>query len=222
MAILEIVYSSSGPVRSGELTTRFNIESNLLAYDLQRLEELGLIERSFGWVRKRALEVEGLFPESEFTSRLQHESEAKQQIAEYIADKLIPPGAQVAFDAGTTAYFVAKALVEKRKRVSIWTNNIPLFLYVASRAEMPCHLVGGELNRAQAALTGEWAARQVAEMRFDLAILTPKGALLADVDGPEGDPWGPLDLSPLLQEQLKEGVKTILTFFNEDPKQLAY
>lgn len=222
MAILEIVYSASGPIRSGELIARFNIESNLLAYDLQRLEELGLIERSFGWVRKRSLEVSRLFPDSDFTSRLQHEAEAKQQIAEYVVDKLIPPGAQVAFDAGTTPYFVAKALVEKRKSTSIWTNNIPLFLYVVSHSEMPCNLVGGELDRAQAALTGESAAYQVAEMRFDLAILAPKGALLVDPHKvPEGS-WSLVTPLPFLNEWPKDEIKAVLILFHDDPKQLAY
>lgn len=221
MAILETVYSSSGPLRSGELATRFNIESNLLAYDLQRLEELGLVERSFGWVRKRTLDIEALLPESEFVSRLSYEIEAKQALAEYIAEKLIPPGAQVAFDAGTTAYFVAKALVEKRKTVSIWTNNIPLFLYVVSRSEMPCYLFGGELARAQAALTGEWTATQASGSRFDFAILTPKKAVLFD-------PRRIRKISEFFvaggvaDDTVTKGLIAVVTLFNDDPKQLAY
>lgn len=222
MAILEIVYSSSGPIRSGELTARFNIESNLLAYDLQRLEELGLIERSFGWVRRRAIGAEAIFPESEFVSRLRHETPAKKMIAEHIAEELIPPGAHVAFDAGTTAYFVATALVDKRKSVTIWTNNIPLFLYIASRSEMPCHLVGGELNRAQAALTGDWAVRQVSAIKFDVAILVPKGVLLSDVGKAKGGPLG-YQLEHAVREKVPENnLKGVLTLFNEDPKQIAY
>lgn len=222
MAILELVYSSSGPVRTNELTTRFHIESNLLSYDLQRLEELGLVERGFGWVRRRAMEAEALFPESEFASRLRRETPAKKMIAEYIAEELIPPGSQVAFDAGTTAYFVASALVEKRKSVTIWTNNIPLFLYTASRSDMPCHLVGGELNRAQAALTGDWAARQISEIKFDVGILVPKGVLLSDVDKAKGGPLGyQLELA-LREKGAGDNMKAVVILFNEDPKQLAY
>jgi len=182
MALLELIYVSKGKVRINDIARQFNIPHNLLAYDLQQLEQLGLVERGYGWVKRRTVGIENLFDGSEFVARMEIAREAKEKIAEYIAEELIEPGDQVVFDAGTTAFLVVRHLVNMKKTVTLWTNNIPLFLYAMSNSNMVCHLLGGELSRTHAALVGEEPARQIAEQKFKWAIVTPKGVLLQDVE----------------------------------------
>lgn len=181
MALLELIYTSKGKVRINDIANQFKIQHNLLAYDLQQLEQLGLVERGYGWVKRRTVGIENLFDGSEFIARMSIAREAKEKIAWYIAEKLIEPGDQVVFDAGTTAFLVLHHLVNMEKAVTIWTNNIPLFLYAMANSNMVCRLLGGELSRTHAALVGEEPARQIAEQKFKLAIVTPKGVLLQDI-----------------------------------------
>lgn len=181
MALLELIYVSKGKIRINDIATQFAIPHNLLAYDLQQLEQLGLVERGYGWVKRRTVGIENLFDGSEFVARMGIAQEAKEKIAQYIAEKLIEPGDQVVFDAGTTAFFIVRHLVDMEKNITIWTNNIPLFLYAMANSNMVCHLLGGELSRTHAALVGEEPARQIAEQKFKLAVVTPKGILLQDI-----------------------------------------
>ena len=238
MALLELIYVSKGKVRINDIARQFNIPHNLLAYDLQQLEQLGLVERGYGWVKRRTVGIENLFDGSEFVARMEIAREAKEKIAEYIAEELIEPGDQVVFDAGTTAFLVVRHLVNMKKTVTLWTNNIPLFLYAMSNSNMVCHLLGGELSRTHAALVGEEPARQIAEQKFKWAIVTPKGVLLQDIealrktvselDKKRGDEEKTRDeetfygqVAKFLRERPDlEGVA--VTLFNEDQAQHPY
>ncbi len=217
MAILGIVVSTKAPVRTSDLVARFKVEPNLLAYDLRQLEEMGLVERGYGWVRRRIAAIEDIFAGSEYLARMGRAREAKERIAQYIAEKLIDAGDQVVFDAGTTAFLVGRFLVDLKKDVTIWTNNLPLFLYVLAHSNMVCNLVGGTASRAHAALVGDMAAYQIANVKFDVAVVTPKGLILQDLekamDGPFGD--------ELARKEL-DASTVCLTLFNEDSAQHAY
>jgi len=218
MTILDIVFSTQGEVRTSDLTARFDIEPNLLAYDLRQLEAMGLVERGYGWVRKRIAAIDDIFVGSEFAARAGRMHEAKESIARHIAEELIDEGTQVVLDAGTTAYAVARHLVELKKDVTLWTNNLPLFLYVLAHSEMVCYLVGGELSRAHAALVGETPDRQIADAKFDLAVVTPKGLMLQELEPAKGGPLGKEIASAT--GQFREAV--CVTLFNEDSAQRCY
>ncbi|GEM_PF-5440223 len=218
MAILDIVFSTQGEVRTSDLTARFDIEPNLLAYDLRQLEGMGLVERGYGWVRKRIAAIDDIFAGSEFVARGGRMREAKERIAEYIAEELIDEGTQVVLDAGTTAYAVARHLVELEKDVTLWTNNLPLFLYVLAHSDMVCYLVGGEVSRAHAALVGDTPGRQIADAKFDLAVVTPKGLMLQDLEPAQRGPFG--DEIESATGRFREAVSA--TLFNEDYAQIPY
>jgi DeoR/GlpR family transcriptional regulator of sugar metabolism len=102
MEILEIVYSTEEKVRTGDLAKRFGIGQNLLAHDLRILEELGLIERGHGWVRRRVTEIEGFFKKTEYAARKKRHPEAKRAIARYIVHHIVNEGDHLLLDAGST------------------------------------------------------------------------------------------------------------------------
>jgi DeoR/GlpR family transcriptional regulator of sugar metabolism len=178
--ILEIVYNTEEKVRTGDLATRFGIGQNLLAHDLRILEEMGLIERGHGWVRRRATEIEDLFQKTEYAAREKRHPKAKRAIARYIAQHLIEEGDDLLLDAGTTALEIGKQLLYHEKRCVITTNNLPLALHLGRNAILPLYLVGGSYSRAHAATVGPEAAEQIEGKMADVAILTPRSLALVD------------------------------------------
>lgn len=220
MAILDLVFPTKNDVRTSDLVARFKIAPNLLAYDLRQLEDRGLVERGYGWVRRRIPAIEDLFTGSEFVARMGRAREPKERIAQYIAANLVQAGNQAVLDAGTTSFLVGRLLVELKKEVTLWTNNLPAFLYVLAHSDMVCHLVGGTASRAHAALVGEIPAQQIAETTFDLPVLTPKGLVLKDLEVALKGPLAEEIAGIVGEGKVREAVCLVL--FNEDQTQHQY
>jgi len=173
MEIIETVLRTEGKVRTADLAERFGIGQNLLANDLKRLEELGLIVRGHGWVMRRTTEIEDLFAGTDYAARKSRNIEEKKAIAKYIVDRL-EDSTQVLMDAGSTALAVGMRLVEKERSVDVLTNSLPLLLYLARYSSLSCYVVGGDYSRDQAAIVGEDAAKLIEGRKVDAAILTPR------------------------------------------------
>ena len=179
MEIIETVLRTEGKVRTADLAERFGIGQNLLANDLKRLEELGLIVRGHGWVMRRTTEIEDLFAGTDYAARKARNIEEKKAIAKYIVDQL-EDSTQVLMDAGSTALAVGMRLVEKERSVDVLTNSLPLLLHLARYSSLSCYIVAGDYSRDQAAIVGEDAAKFIEEQKFDAAVLTPRALSLVD------------------------------------------
>jgi len=120
MDILETILTTNGRLSTADLAKRYGIGQNLLANDLKILEDLGLVERGHGWVIRRATDVDDLFRGSEYAERAKRNPQAKAAIADYIVEHCIvkkllahegtPP--ELLIDAGSTAYQVARKIIE--------------------------------------------------------------------------------------------------------------
>lgn len=192
MDILETILTTNGRLLTADLAKRFGIGQNLLANDLKILEELGLVERGHGWVIRRATDVDDLFRGSEYAERAKRNPQAKEAIAEYIVENLIVKKLllqegtpQLSLDAGSTAYQVARKLIEKGiENIHVITNNVPVVLYLSRHStRILCTLVGGEFySHWHAANVGDEAARAIEGKKTPLAILTPRGISLEITD----------------------------------------
>lgn len=220
MAILNLIFASEGETRTSNLSARFKIEPNLLAHDLRTLEGLGLVERGYGWVRRRIAAIDDIFRGSEFSARAARAAETKERIATHIAEKYVFAGSQLIMDAGSTAYAVGRHIVNLKRDVTLWTNSIPLFLYALTHSDMVCHLVGGEASRAHAALVGDTPGRQIGDAKFDLAIVTPKGLVFQDLKPAREGPLAKEIASVAARDALQDAV--CVTLFNEDYAQIPY
>ena len=181
MAILETVLHAEGKVRTRELADRFGVKQNLLSYDINYLAALGLITRGHGWIRRKQSTVRDLFTGTEFATRQGEHVTEKKALAHYLINT-IADGVQVLIDAGSTAFEVGRAITEERKNLEVFSNNIPLILYLAQYTPLPCHIVGGEYDRERAAATGLEAAKTIEGHKFDAAILTPRALSLVNYE----------------------------------------
>jgi len=190
MKIIEMTLRSEAPLRTSDLAAYFGIKQNLLSYDLNYLETLGLVERGYGWVAARRRNEP--FGGTDFASRQVREREKKQGIAIYIASRLRHAG-DVVLDAGSTALAIAEQLVQKKATLDLTTNNLPLLLRVADAPGITCHVIGGDYSHQQGATVGTDAALAIEGKTFSAGVLAPRAITLVPswLALAEGGPSGP-------------------------------
>jgi DeoR/GlpR family transcriptional regulator of sugar metabolism len=146
-----------------------------LRRDLAEMETAGAIIRVHGGV----LDPGYVRLEPSFSERVVRNRPAKRRMAEAAA-ALVPSGAVVIIDAGSTCLEVGKALLG-RKDVRLITHSFAL-LEAAFRGEAPMVCLGGELRRVSGALTGASALGALEKLRADIAFIgwTRRGGGLLD------------------------------------------
>ena len=135
-----------------------------LRRDLTELEDRGEIIRVHGGV----LDPGYVRSEISFDERLLRNGAAKKAIA-LTAAALIPEGATVFIDAGSTCLEAGKALLG-RKDVRIITHSVPL-IEAGRRGEAEILCVGGTLRKVSGAMTGAGALGTLDRLRADWALV---------------------------------------------------
>ncbi|HEY0801104.1 MAG TPA: DeoR/GlpR family DNA-binding transcription regulator, partial [Steroidobacteraceae bacterium] len=156
-----------------DLQKRVNVSPATLRRDLTELEKVGEIIRVHGGV----MDPSYVRSEISFDERLFRNSSAKKAIAAK-AGSLIPRGAVVFVDAGSTCLEAGKALLG-RKDVRIITHSVAL-IAEARRGEADAICIGGDLRKVSGALVGGNALGVLSVIHADFAFI---GASGLDVDG---------------------------------------
>ncbi|MGL4567576.1 MAG: DeoR/GlpR family DNA-binding transcription regulator, partial [Fusobacteriaceae bacterium] len=104
--ILEIL-DENGKVFVKDLSKEFKISESMIRKDLQALEKMKLLQRTYGGAIK--LKLSFIKPES-FNSRITKDAELKEVIARKASD-LIQDNEVIFLDASTTSYMIAKLLI---------------------------------------------------------------------------------------------------------------
>ena len=151
-----------------ELERRVKVSPATLRRDLSELEKTGEIIRVHGGV----LDPGYLRAEVPFEERVVRHGAAKKAIAAAAA-RLVPPGATVLIDAGSTCLEAGRALLN-RKDVRIVTHSVAL-LEAAFRGEASIVCLGGELRKVSGALTGAAALGALDSIHADIAFVGASG-----------------------------------------------
>lgn len=163
-AILETT-ERQGFVTVEGLAAAFAVSAQTVRRDIIALDRAGLLQRFHGGA--------GSAGTSE-TLRLGHTRKrrlavaAKHQVARYAA-ALIPDGAAIFLDVGTTAEATAAAL-DAHSGLQVFTTNLLAALQF-DHARHEVHVIGGRLSGQDGSLTGEAAVRLLAELRLDYALI---------------------------------------------------
>lgn len=131
------------------------------------LELQGIAKRGYG-----GAVVANDLPELEFIGKTASHPEEKAAIAQRAAE-FAPEGSIVFLDAGSIVLEVARQLVLK-KDMTIFTNSLPTAHFLAG-AQARVYILGGEIDCRDKVVCGEWAARQLAEVRAGVAYLDTDG-----------------------------------------------
>ncbi len=172
--IIELV-SQYGYLGTDDLVSHLEVSPQTIRRDLNILAELDLIRRHHGGAASPS-SVEN----SDYIDRKQFFSSQKNRIAQEVV-KLIPNGASLFIDIGTTPEAVANALLE-REYLRIVTNNLNAAHLLRQNKSFDITMAGGSL-RMDGGIIGEATVNFISQFRLDFGILgisaiDPDGSLL--------------------------------------------
>lgn len=124
-----------------DLAREFGVSAVTIRKDLSALEASGEISRVHGGATRTRSRDGGAFPVRLATARA-----AKQDIARRAA-QLVKDGSVIALDSSTSAYFLAKHLLDRQGLVVV-TYSIPTASLLLDASSASVHLVGGLLDRS--------------------------------------------------------------------------
>jgi DeoR/GlpR family transcriptional regulator of sugar metabolism len=177
-----------------DLSERFDVSSSTIRRDLQKLEQQGLIERTYGGATRPA----GEGPASPADPL----AEAKTRIGRAVAE-LLEPGEAVFLGPGSTTLAVARALAE-RSDLTIITTGLSVAHHLAHHSQVELVVVGGLVNREGSAMTGHLTEAALASLHADRAILGAQG--ISTPDGLTSDHLSQVRVAQILLDTVPEAI----------------
>lgn len=162
--ILELIQAER-EVRIADLKERFSVTEMTLRRDLEKLEAMGDIRRTFGGAILVSRDIA-------LQDRIHLMSEEKVKIGK-LAAALIQPGESIFVDAGTTTLQLVRSLPAGFS-VTVVTNAVTIAAELMGK-QIPTIVTGGALIGKTAALTGPIAEKAMAGLAFDRAFLGATG-----------------------------------------------
>lgn len=157
--------SREGELRIAELKQSYPVTEMTIRRDLEKLEETGVIKRTFGGAIFIGKDIA-------LQERVGILTEEKIRIGRYAAD-LIQPGESLFIDGGTTTLQLAK-FIPSGMNVTVVTNALNVAAELASK-QIPVIVTGGTLLEATHSLVGPIAEQSLGNMAFDRAFLGATG-----------------------------------------------
>jgi DeoR/GlpR family transcriptional regulator of sugar metabolism len=163
---IQEIIKNHGKVEVNELASELEVSEMTIRRDLTALMQQGLIERTHGGA---VLANERNLLQSPILLRLNEQNEEKRAIAGAVA-KMITHNEKIYIAAGTTTYWVAKAIMN-RSDLTVVTNSLPVANLLALSKDMEVIVVGGYLRRNEYSFVGSFAENMVHDLRLDKVIM---------------------------------------------------
>jgi DeoR family fructose operon transcriptional repressor len=157
-----------GEIKIAELKDMFDVTEMTLRRDMEKLEQLGEIRRTFGG----AILIGKDIALHERTGIL---IEEKMKIGKQAA-QLVQPGDSIFLDGGSTTLQVAKYL-QSNKNITVVTNALNIAAELQGK-QIATIVIGGMLLDKTSTLVGPIAASAIAKMTFDRVFIGTTGATL--------------------------------------------
>lgn len=152
-------------VRIAELKERFAVTEMTIRRDLEKLEEQGLIRRTFGGAILVSQDVA-------LRDRASIHLEEKKAIGKKAAS-YVQPGEIIYIDAGTTTLQVARHLPHDAS-ITVVTNALNIASELIEK-QIPTMMIGGNVREATASVVGPLAIEAIRQMAFDRIFLGTTG-----------------------------------------------
>lgn len=160
-----------------ELTTAFSVTSQTIRRDIADLSSVGKVRRYHGGVA-----LCGPIDPGTYRLRRVDKAEIKRRIAERTAE-LVPDGAAIFLDAGSTCEAVAAALTTRRG-LKVVTYSLRAAVLLTERTDFTIAVPGGFVRHVDGSVVGDTIVDFIRRFRFDVAIISASGI---DEDGSMGD-----------------------------------
>lgn len=163
----------AGRVNAQALADDFAVTVQTIRRDLSDLCDAGVLQRTHGG----AMLPSGV-TNLAYEDRRRLNADAKDRIARAAA-ALIPPGASLFLNIGTTTEAVARALIDT-PNLMVVTNNMNVAQTLAAHPTADVILTGGRLRRSDGGLVGDMAIESIRQFKVDIAVIGGSGL---DLDG---------------------------------------
>jgi len=160
--ILEIL-NRKGSVSVSDLHRRLEVSRETLRRDITRLSDECRLTKIHGG----ALSISTVEPA--FNERMTQNIEGKRAIGR-LAAGLIPDGASLILDCGTTTLCMADHLMERRG-LTVYTNDLQIAAKLSGLNENRIMLLGGEVQGADGAIFGVDANQMLENYYADFAVV---------------------------------------------------
>ena len=166
--LLETLRAQGGSARTSHLAEVLNVSEETIRRTVKALAKTGMVQRVHGGVylsNTEALEPVG--------SRLKKRTRAKGQIAAAAAS-MIPSGACVFLDVGSTTAHVATSLKSHRD-LTVVTNGIHAAQALVDNNDNQVFLAGGALHHVEDGTFGSDTIAFVEKFNIDVAVISIDG-----------------------------------------------
>jgi DeoR family transcriptional regulator, glycerol-3-phosphate regulon repressor len=165
--ILELI-QKSGFVTIDELVDHFDVTPQTIRRDLNILARQNLLRRHHGGAG-----VDSSTVNTAYHARKIMDLEAKEKIARELV-KLIPDGASLFINIGTTTETIAKALLGHRN-LRIVTNNLHVATTLSAKEDFNVIIAGGEVRNRDGGIVGEATRDFINQFKMDFGIIGISG-----------------------------------------------
>ncbi len=155
-----------GEVKLVELKETFDVTEMTLRRDLEKLEQLGFVKRTFGGAILISKDIT-------LSERTHVWIDEKVRIG-LLAVQFIKPGDSIFLDGGSTTFQVAKCL-KSNMNITVVTNALNIAAELQGK-EIPTIVVGGLLLERTSTLVGPLAYDALSKLAFDQVFLGTTGA----------------------------------------------
>lgn len=140
LEIISRLLSENGSVDAAELSEHFGVTTKTIRKDLEKMEDMGLLDRVHGGaVLKRT--DDAVFP---IEQRKLHNLSEKKRIGAAALD-YVEEGDSLIIDGGTTTLELARLLGDKK--ILAITNDLKIALELMSKPNVDLFVTGGRLRR---------------------------------------------------------------------------
>lgn len=150
------------------LSAEFKVTPVTIRKDLSEMEANGILLRSHGGAVSVSADV--VEPEKEFFVGYNIKYERSKEIIGQIAASFIVGGEWVFLGSGTTAYYIARALVN-RPNLNVLTNNLLVAYELTKNRSANLIMTGGSLSHSTFNLGGEIFGAYIRDITISKAFI---------------------------------------------------
>ena len=158
----------SGFVTIDELVDHFKVTPQTIRRDLNQLAKVQKISRLHGGAG-----IESSTVNTDYQTRKIMDLQAKEKIAAQLV-RMIPNGASLFINIGTTTETIARALLE-HKGLQVVTNNLNVASILGSKEDFSVVIAGGEVRHRDGGVIGETTEEFIKKFRMDFGIIGISG-----------------------------------------------
>tara|TARA_R110001583_G_scaffold561_14_gene5057 strand:- start:12966 stop:13724 length:759 start_codon:yes stop_codon:yes gene_type:complete len=165
--LVELVHEK-GFITIDELVQHYKVTPQTIRRDLNLLAELSLVIRHHGGAKSSSTTEN-----TSYQSRKILNLEAKENIAKELI-KMIPNGASLFINIGTTTETIARALLN-HKALNIVTNNIHVATILSAKEDFTVIIAAGEVRHRDGGIIGEATCDFMSQFQMDFGIIGISG-----------------------------------------------